>query len=84
MRKMPNSHYIRASEINTYLFCKRAWHLGQRGESSSVGPQRVRGVEYHQAHGDQVRTATSADVMSKWFAVVGVVFLAIFLWLVLR
>ena len=81
---MSPPRYIRASEINTYLFCKRAWHLGQRGEVSSLGPQRAQGVAFHQQHGDQVRVASSARVNANWFAVAGVVFLAMFLWLVLR
>lgn len=76
--------YIRASEINTYLFCKRAWHLGQRGEVSSLGPRREQGIAYHQQHGGEVRTAGSAKTMARWFAVAGVFFLAVFLWLVSR
>jgi hypothetical protein len=81
---MPNSRYIRASEINSYLFCRRSWHLGQRGETSSLGLERAQGVAFHQHHGDQVRVASSARVNANWFAVAGVVFLAMFLWLVLR
>jgi hypothetical protein len=81
---MSPPRYIRASEINTYLFCKRAWHLGQRGEVSSLGPQRAQGAAYHQQHGDQVRSASSARMTANWFAVAGAFFLAIFLWLVLR
>ena len=81
---MSPPRHIRASEINTYLFCKRAWHLGQRGEVSSLGPQRAQGVANHQLHGDQVRSAGSAMTMATWFAVAGVFFLAMFLWLVLR
>jgi hypothetical protein len=81
---MSPPRYIRASEINTYLFCKRAWHLGQRGEVSSLGPQRAQGVAFHEQHGDRVRTASSAKTMATWFAVAGVLFLAIYFWLVLR
>lgn len=76
--------YIRASEINAYLFCKRAWNLGQRGEVSSLGTERAQGIAYHQQHSEQVRTASSARTMATWFAVAGVFFLAVFLWLVLR
>jgi hypothetical protein len=81
---MPPPRYIRASEINTYLFCQRAWFLGKRGESSSLGTERAQGLTFHQQHGDQVRLASSAMDTARWFAVAGVVFLAIFLWLVLR
>lgn len=81
---MSPPRYIRASEVNTYLFCKRAWHLGRQGEVSSLTPQRAQGVAYHQEHGDQVRSASSAKITAKWFALAGVFFLAVFLWLVLR
>jgi hypothetical protein len=81
---MSPPRYIRASEINTYLFCKRAWHLGRQGEVSSLGAERAQGVAYHQQHGDEVRSASSAKAMATGFAVAGVFFLAVFLWLVLR
>ncbi len=81
---MSPRRYILASEINTYLFCKRAWHLGQRGEVSSLKTERALGVALHQQHSEQVQKAGSARIAAKWFAVAGVFFLAFFLWLVLR
>lgn len=49
-------HWIRASEIGDYVFCRRAWWLKRvRG----VAPQNVRqleaGTAHHQQHGRLVQ-----------------------------
>ena len=62
---LPVSHksYIRASEVGTYLFCKRAWFLARLGAPSSLSPERARGVEFHHWHGTQIER--SAQTRSK-------------------
>jgi len=81
---MSPARYIRVSEINTYLFCKRAWHLSQRGSASLLEPERAQGVVYHQVHGDRVRSARVASSIARVFAVAGMVLLIVFAWLALR
>ena len=81
---MPPPRYIRVSEINTFLFCKRAWQLSKRGAESSLAPQRAAGVVHHQAHGEQVHAAESAASISMWFGVAAILLLAAFAWMVLR
>ena len=76
--------YIRASEINTYLFCHRAWHLSKRGVVSSLEPKRAAGVAHHQAHGERVQTARAAASISTWFGVAAILLLVVFAWMVLR
>lgn len=53
-----NRHWIRASEIGDYLYCRRAWWLKQ---ARGVRPVRTRamqaGEQYHQGHGRRVRRA---------------------------
>jgi CRISPR/Cas system-associated exonuclease Cas4 (RecB family) len=81
---MPQTRYIRVSEINTYLFCKRASHLSQRGSESMLEPERAEGVVHHQAHGDRVRSARAAARIPRGRAVAGVVLLIVSGWLALR
>jgi hypothetical protein len=50
--------WIRASEIATYAYCRRAWWLRRVG---GVAPQNVRqlkhGTQYHRQHGRKVQGA---------------------------
>lgn len=79
----PPVRYIRASEINTYLFCHRVWHLDRRGAASSLIKERAAGAAFHHAHGDRVTTAQKARPAAPWFAVLGFVLLGIFILLVI-
>jgi len=49
---------VRASEIATYVYCRRAWHLGrQMGyESTHVRPM-ADGRAHHETHGQLVGQA---------------------------
>ena len=45
---------IRASEISTFLFCKRAWYYQQRDTPSTNTQEIGLGTELHQKHGKAV------------------------------
>ena len=42
---------IRASELGTYLYCKRAWWYQQNGEPSQNQAEMSGGTGFHPAHG---------------------------------
>jgi hypothetical protein len=45
---------IRASEISTYLYCKRAWWHQQQGFSPENTTELTYGMEHHREHGRMV------------------------------
>ncbi len=45
---------IRASEIVTYLYCKRAWWYQRRGETSRNQQEMAAGTRLHYQHGRAV------------------------------
>src|SRR3954468_20469402 len=77
MRKQP---YITASEIGTYCFCKRAWHLGRIGiPSASVGARRA-GSAWHDEHASRVANTRMSRRRAQAF---GLAFLVLVLLLIL-
>jgi hypothetical protein len=42
---------LRASEINTYLFCRRAWWYQSQGIQPSNLAELAGGSQYHREHG---------------------------------
>lgn len=48
---------IRASEIATYLFCRRAWWYLRAGAAPEASPAIEAGLAWHRAHGRRVLTA---------------------------
>ena len=64
---MPKQYYITASEIGTYCFCKRAWHLGRIGSPSASTHAREAGAAWHEAHSRRVVTATKSRPVARAF-----------------
>ena len=59
------NRYIRASELRTFSFCRRAWHPERRGRASLLQPERDRGQADHRQHSGAVISATAAARFSK-------------------
>lgn len=48
---------IRASEIGTYLYCRRAWKYQRKGVPSQNVQEMALGAEIHRQHGRRVFAA---------------------------
>ena len=53
-KKSTSSKVIRASELGTFLYCRRAWWYQKNGEKSSNQAQMNLGTQLHEQHGRQV------------------------------
>ena len=52
-----DGRFISASEIGTWCYCKKAWHLSHSGHQSSLTDERAHGIRYHKAHNRRLRAA---------------------------
>lgn len=52
-----DDRFISASQIGTWCYCKKAWHLSQRGYLSSLAEERAAGTRYHESHNHDLRGA---------------------------
>lgn len=49
---------IRASEIGTYLYCRRAWWYKKQGIESANQTELAAGTDLHAKHGRQILAST--------------------------
>jgi CRISPR/Cas system-associated exonuclease Cas4 (RecB family) len=72
--------YRTASEIGTYLYCRRAWWFERQGAPSSRAPERARGTAHHQQHGVRVDAARRSSGLAQLCLLFAVVLLLLALW----
>ncbi len=68
---------IRASEIGTYLYCRRAWWFQDQGFESQNRMELSGGSAYHAEHGRQVFVAGLLRLAGYGLLVVALVTLAV-------
>ena len=83
-RQPRRGRYRKASEIGTYLYCKRAWWFERRGAPSSRALERDRGTTYHQQHGERVVTAQRVSSVARAFLLLAVLLFLIGAWMAWR
>lgn len=73
---------IRASEIGTYLYCKRAWWYQSQGVESENQQEMTGGSAYHQTHGRFVLQGMLLRLLA--WVVLGVALVLLAVWLTQR
>jgi hypothetical protein len=73
MRRYP---YITASEINSFVYCERAWNLERNGAMSSLGDVRADGTSAHRTYGLLVQASGRNRRISLCLAAIAVALLA--------
>jgi hypothetical protein len=71
----PEKRFVNASEVGTYLFCKRAWRFQQQGAPSAREPERAAGTAYHIQHGKRVAAGERAGRLVSALLLVAIVLL---------
>ena len=56
---------ISASEIGTWCYCKKAWHLSHSGYQSSLTDERAAGIRYHKADNRRLRAAQQQQAVAR-------------------
>ncbi len=76
--------YRTASEIGTYLYCKRAWWYERQDAPSLRAPERALGTAYHQQHGERVVAARRVSGVARVFLMLAVLLFLVGAWMVWR
>jgi hypothetical protein len=75
---------IRASELGTYIFCKRAWWFQSQGLRSTNQAELSAGSEFHRKHGRSLLVARALRLGGLLLLLVAVAIIVIgltLLWL---
>jgi hypothetical protein len=67
--------YINVSEVNSFVYCKRAWHLEQCGAASSLEPERQAGIAMHRRYGQLVQASGRNQRLALWLAIAALLLL---------
>lgn len=67
---------IRASEVGSYLYCRRAWMYQRRGEQSVNRAELAAGTELHRQHGRSVLAVFFLQGLA-WLVLLGVLVLGL-------
>jgi hypothetical protein len=54
---------VRASEIGSYLFCRRAWSYQRQGLTAAPSAAQESGLAWHRRHGRRVLLASGLRVV---------------------
>jgi CRISPR/Cas system-associated exonuclease Cas4 (RecB family) len=69
---------IRASEVGSFLYCRRAWWYQKLGKPSKNQPQLDAGSEFHVQHGRQVARASLLRILGSIVLLAGILLLAFY------
>jgi hypothetical protein len=61
-----DDRFISASEIGTWCYCRKAWHLRHRGCPSSLSEERAAGLRYHESHNQALRAARRQYAVARF------------------
>jgi hypothetical protein len=75
-----HDHFITASEIGTWCYCKKAWYLQQLGHPSALSAERLDGSRYHQTRFQKLRGARRQRAVARVVMLICLVLL-ILLWI---
>ena len=70
---------IRASEIGSYLYCRRAWWYHQQGVKSENQAELASGTELHLQHGRQVLAAALLRILGVLLLLTALILLIAYL-----
>lgn len=68
---------IRASEIGSFLYCRRAWWYQKQGVASENQAELAEGMEFHHRHGREVLTASLLRAAGGVLLLLAVISLAV-------
>jgi CRISPR/Cas system-associated exonuclease Cas4 (RecB family) len=68
---------IRASEIGSYLYCRRAWWYRKQGIESENKTEMAQGTELHRQHGRKVIAAGFLQVAGYALVLVAVLLIVV-------
>jgi len=70
---------IRASEIGTYLYCRRAWWYRKQGVESANQSELVAGTALHRQHGRTVLASALTRTLGLLLLLLALILLTIYL-----
>jgi hypothetical protein len=75
----PKRSVIRASEIGTFLYCRRAWWYERKGKPSKNQAEMRGGTKLHTAHGKAVFTSGVLKSVGYLLLLLALILLTIYL-----